>query len=103
MRIRSLRPLRAALLALLTHALIYSFTAQAQAPKTYSSSEILLGLKKLNVLGSVLYIAAHPDDENTRLIAYMANGRLLETGYLSCTRGDGARTSSVRNCASSSA
>ncbi|GAA4017917.1 hypothetical protein GCM10022408_34490 [Hymenobacter fastidiosus] len=65
--------------------------AHAQAPKTYTSSEILLGLKKLNVLGSVLYIAAHPDDENTRLIAYLANGRLLETGYLSCTRGDGGQ------------
>ncbi len=65
--------------------------AVAQTPKTYSSSEILLGLKKLNVLGSVLYIAAHPDDENTRLIAYLANGRLLETGYLSCTRGDGGQ------------
>jgi LmbE family N-acetylglucosaminyl deacetylase len=64
---------------------------QAQAPKTYTSSEILLGLKKLNVLGSVLYMAAHPDDENTRLIAYLANGRLLETGYLSCTRGDGGQ------------
>ncbi|PJJ59174.1 PIG-L family deacetylase [Hymenobacter chitinivorans] len=84
--------LRAALLALLvTQSLIHSFTATAQAPKTYTSSEILLGLKKLNVLGSVLYMAAHPDDENTRLIAYMANGRLLETGYLSCTRGDGGQ------------
>lgn len=71
--------------------LLLPFTALAQAPKTYSSSEILLGLKKLNVLGSVLYIAAHPDDENTRLIAYMANGRLLETGYFSCTRGDGGQ------------
>ncbi|WP_400191856.1 PIG-L family deacetylase [Hymenobacter sp. B81] len=83
---------RAALPALLfTHSLIHSLTASAQAPKTYSSSEILLGLKKLNVLGSALYIAAHPDDENTRLIAYLANGRLLETGYLSCTRGDGGQ------------
>ncbi|GAA4369523.1 PIG-L family deacetylase [Hymenobacter saemangeumensis] len=66
-------------------------TAQAQAPKTYTSSEILLGLKKLNVLGSVLYIAAHPDDENTRLLAYLANERLVETAYLSCTRGDGGQ------------
>jgi len=63
----------------------------AQAPKTYSSSDILLGLKKLNTLGSVLYIAAHPDDENTRLLAYLANGRLVETGYLSLTRGDGGQ------------
>ncbi|MGI4974255.1 MAG: PIG-L family deacetylase [Janthinobacterium lividum] len=65
--------------------------ANAQAPKTYTSSEILLGLKKLNVLGSVMYIAAHPDDENTRLLAYLANGRQLETSYLSCTRGDGGQ------------
>ncbi len=87
------QPLRTAAvwLILLTHSLIHSFTAQAQAPKTWSSSEILLGLKKLNVLGSALYIAAHPDDENTRLIAYLANGRLVETGYLSATRGDGGQ------------
>lgn len=78
--------LRVALLLLLL-----PLFARAQAPKTYSSSDILLGLKKLNVLGSVLYVAAHPDDENTRLIAYMANGRLLETGYFSCTRGDGGQ------------
>ncbi|WP_324671725.1 PIG-L family deacetylase [Hymenobacter sp. GOD-10R] len=70
------------LLPLLTH---------AQTPKHYTSADIALGLRKLNVLGSVLYIAAHPDDENTRLIAYMANGRLLETGYLACTRGDGGQ------------
>ncbi len=76
------------LLALL---LLLPLSLAAQAPKTYSSSEILLGLKKLNVLGSVLYIAAHPDDENTRLLAYLANGRLVETGYLSCTRGDGGQ------------
>jgi LmbE family N-acetylglucosaminyl deacetylase len=81
--IRSLRPLLAALLLPLA--------TLAQTPKTYTSSEILLGLKKLNVLGSVMYLAAHPDDENTRLIAYMANERLLETSYLSCTRGDGGQ------------
>ncbi len=67
------------------------FTTRAQAPKTYSSSEILLGLQKLDVLGSVMYIAAHPDDENTRLLAYFANGRHLETSYLSLTRGDGGQ------------
>src|SRR5215218_2962205 len=63
----------------------------AQTPKTYTSSEILLQLKKLNVLGSVLYIAAHPDDENTRLLAYLANEKLYRTGYLSLTRGDGGQ------------
>ncbi len=63
----------------------------AQSPKTYTSSEILLQLKKLNVLGSVLYIAAHPDDENTRLLAYLANEKLYRTGYMSLTRGDGGQ------------
>ena len=82
------------LLATLAQFLILNFSfliSEAQAPKTYTSSEILLGLKKLNVLGSVLYIAAHPDDENTRLLAYLANERLVETAYLSCTRGDGGQ------------
>ncbi|QHS55389.1 LmbE family protein [Mucilaginibacter sp. 14171R-50] len=48
-------------------------------------------LKKLNVLGSVLYIAAHPDDENTRLLAYLAQEKHYRTGYLSLTRGDGGQ------------
>jgi LmbE family N-acetylglucosaminyl deacetylase len=69
----------------------FSFSTQGQTPKSYTSSEILQQLKKLNVLGSVLYIAAHPDDENTRLLAYMANEKLYRTGYLSLTRGDGGQ------------
>lgn len=67
------------------------YNLDAQAPKSYTSSEILLQLKKLNVLGSVLYVAAHPDDENTRLLAYLANEKLYRTGYLSLTRGDGGQ------------
>src|SRR6476620_7991468 len=59
------------------------------APVT--SGEIYLGLQKLNVLGSVLYIAAHPDDENTRLLTFLAKDRLYRTGYLSLTRGDGGQ------------
>ena len=66
-------------------------TLFAQTQKTYTSSEILQQIKKLNVLGSVLYIAAHPDDENTRLLAYLANEKLVRTGYLSLTRGDGGQ------------
>lgn len=66
------------------------FTLSAQHTAA-NSSEILLKLKKLNTLGSVLYIAAHPDDENTRLLAYLANERKLRTGYLSLTRGDGGQ------------
>lgn len=63
----------------------------AQTPPTYTSADIYLGLKKLNVLGSVLYVAAHPDDENTRLLAYFSKDRLYRTGYLSMTRGDGGQ------------
>jgi LmbE family N-acetylglucosaminyl deacetylase len=65
--------------------------ADAQAPKSYTASELLQQLKKLNVLGSVLYVAAHPDDENTRLLAWLANEKLYRTGYLSLTRGDGGQ------------
>src|SRR5439155_9501935 len=63
----------------------------AQAPATYNSADTYLQIKKLNVLGSVLYIAAHPDDENTRLLAYFSKEKLYRTGYLSLTRGDGGQ------------
>lgn len=63
----------------------------AQTPKTWSSAEILASMEKLKVLGSVLYVAAHPDDENTRLLAWLARDRQYRTGYLSMTRGDGGQ------------
>jgi len=79
-------------LLLLFTALFFSTQAlRAQLENSKSSSEIFHELKKLNVVGSVLYIAAHPDDENTRLLAYLANERKLRTGYLSITRGDGGQ------------
>ncbi|WP_162052062.1 PIG-L family deacetylase [Pontibacter pamirensis] len=65
--------------------------AWAQAPAKPSAAKVLQDLKKLNVLGSVLYLAAHPDDENTRLIAYLSNEKLYNTGYLAVTRGDGGQ------------
>jgi LmbE family N-acetylglucosaminyl deacetylase len=63
----------------------------AQTPSTYSSADIYLQLKKLNVLGSVLYIGAHPDDENNGLLPYFAKEKLYRTAYLSLTRGDGGQ------------
>jgi LmbE family N-acetylglucosaminyl deacetylase len=48
-------------------------------------------LDRLLVVGNVLYVAAHPDDENTRLLAYFSNSMLLRAGYLSVTRGDGGQ------------
>lgn len=65
--------------------------AFAQAPQSWTSAEMYQAIRKLNVLGSVLYIAAHPDDENTRLISYLSKDRLYRTGYLSLTRGDGGQ------------
>lgn len=64
---------------------------KAQPFVTPDASRIQLGLHKLNILGSVLYVAAHPDDENTALLAYLANERLLRTAYLSITRGEGGQ------------
>ncbi|RNI35672.1 PIG-L family deacetylase [Hanamia caeni] len=69
----------------------FSHSAFSQAPKQFTSDQIFQQIKKLNVLGSILYVAAHPDDENTRLLAYLANGKLYRTGYLSMTRGDGGQ------------
>ena len=63
----------------------------AQQPKKPTTSEIYESIKKLNFLGSVLYVAAHPDDENTRLISYMSNEIKARTAYLSLTRGDGGQ------------
>ena len=61
------------------------------SPDQMSASEIQLALEKLNVLGRVLYIAAHPDDENTNLMAFWSNGSLYDAAYLSVTRGDGGQ------------
>lgn len=63
----------------------------AQSPKSYSSAEIYNAMQKFNFLGKVLYVAAHPDDENTRLISWLANELHAETAYLSITRGDGGQ------------
>lgn len=66
-------------------------TANAAAPRKPTSADMLEALKKLHVVGSVLYVAAHPDDENTRMITYFANARHLDVTYLSLTRGDGGQ------------
>ena len=63
----------------------------AQSPETYTSSEIFQQIKKLGVLCSVLYIGAHPDDENNALLPWLAKEKLYRTGYLSLTRGDGGQ------------
>ncbi|WP_439132622.1 PIG-L family deacetylase [Polaribacter sp.] len=71
--------------------LLLSISIFAQKPKKLTSNQIFEKVQKLNFLGTALYIAAHPDDENTRLIAYLANKVKARTGYLSLTRGDGGQ------------
>ena len=63
----------------------------AQKPQKLTSNQIYEKIQKINFLGTALYIAAHPDDENTRLIGYLANNLKARTGYLSLTRGDGGQ------------
>ncbi len=72
-------------------ALFFFGSVMPQAPQNLSAAEIYQSLQRLNVFGSVLYIAAHPDDENTRLLTYLSKEKLYRTGYLSLTRGDGGQ------------
>ncbi len=66
-------------------------TAWGQSPRRWNSGDIHDAIVKLNFLGSALYVAAHPDDENTRLISYLANDVKANVAYLSLTRGDGGQ------------
>lgn len=76
-----------AVLALLTGI----YTVRAAERELTGSPAIRQSLDALNVVGSVLMIGAHPDDENTAVITYLARGRKLRTGYLSFTRGEGGQ------------
>jgi LmbE family N-acetylglucosaminyl deacetylase len=67
------------------------FPACAQQPPFTGTPEIEQSLRQLNQLGSVLMIAAHPDDERTGVLAYFARGRYMRTAYLSVTRGEGGQ------------
>lgn len=72
-----------------TASLLNAQSVPAPEPKT--GSEILWSLQKMDTLGRALYVAAHPDDENTNLISYLSLGRKYDTAYLSLTRGDGGQ------------
>ncbi|MES2628615.1 MAG: PIG-L family deacetylase, partial [Bacteroidota bacterium] len=72
------------------------FTAFSQGrfpelPVPSTPGEMVQAMEKLNTVGSVLYLAAHPDDENTRMISWLASERKVRTAYLSLTRGDGGQ------------
>ena len=72
-------------------ALFPSIHVRAQPAGMFSSADLDIALHKLNVLGSVLYVAAHPDDENTAVLSYFSKGRKFRTAYLSLTRGEGGQ------------
>lgn len=69
----------------------YTVFCSAQQIRPLKSSEIYRDLKTLKHLPKVLYLAAHPDDENTGLLSWLINDQNVETGYLSLTRGDGGQ------------
>lgn len=73
------------------YSLVTIICVKAQQPVTSTSADVYLQLKKLKILGSVLYIAAHPDDENNTLLPYLAKEKLYRTAYLSLTRGEGGQ------------
>jgi len=79
---------RTSILAVLSTACLTPAFGQRELSGT---AQARLALDRLNVVGSVLMIAAHPDDENTALLAYLARGRKVRTGYLSLTRGEGGQ------------
>lgn len=79
------------LIGFLSCSLFVFNTLYSQAPKSSTPADIYHSIEKLNFLGTALYIAAHPDDENTRLISFLSNNVKARTGYLSLTRGDGGQ------------
>lgn len=83
------RPLR--LSVLLLALLLPRVVPAAPASPAMDAAQIQLALRKLTVVGSAMYVAAHPDDENTAMLAWLSNERLYRTGYLSMTRGDGGQ------------
>lgn len=68
-----------------------SYAIEAQQVRPSASAEIHHELLQLNKLVKVLYFAAHPDDENTRLLSWLVNDQNINTAYLSLTRGDGGQ------------
>src|SRR6476646_8998214 len=71
--------------------LVACVACRAPAADTPPGAAVLEELRSFNELGSVLHIAAHPDDENTQLLTFLARGRNYRTAYLSLTRGDGGQ------------
>jgi LmbE family N-acetylglucosaminyl deacetylase len=85
---KTLLDMRKLLILLFLSSSLWSFS---QDIPEWSSAEILHEMRQLNQLSRVMYVAAHPDDENTRMIAWLSNVEGVRTSYLSLTRGDGGQ------------
>lgn len=70
---------------------LFTYSSFAQQVRPSTSAEIYRDLHQLDKLVNVLYLAAHPDDENTRMLAWLVNDQYIRTAYLSLTRGDGGQ------------
>ena len=79
------------ILAISVLALVIPISGAVQQTVIPGAGELQISLTKLSVLGSVLYVGAHPDDENTAVLAYLSKGRKYRTAYLSITRGEGGQ------------
>ena len=77
--------------SILVVVLFLNIQARAQQGETLNAAELEIALGRLNVLGSVLFIGAHPDDENSSVLAYLSKGQKYRTAYLSLTRGEGGQ------------
>ncbi len=86
-----IRPFRFFWIVLFLAFYFINTSAQKAPDKNWSSSRIVHELEKMKHVGRILYIAAHPDDENTQLISYLVNVKGIETAYMSLTRGDGGQ------------
>jgi len=83
--------MRRLLFSVVLVALLLPQVLLAASAQPMDAAQLQLALRKLTVVGSAMYVAAHPDDENTAMLAWLANERLYRTGYLSMTRGDGGQ------------
>ena len=79
------------LLLSIFNALALSLPVFSQQPEIMNSAKLKMALEKLQVLGSALYIGAHPDDENTALLAWLSREKKVRAAYLSVTRGEGGQ------------
>ena len=81
------------LIVLASQVSIVRYHVSADTRPTEDRGAMALGqaIKRLGIVGSVLHTGAHPDDEDSGMLAYLARGRQVRAAYLSLTRGDGGQ------------